>query len=195
MSNGTTYYVVNADTANNTIQLSATSGGSPISLTAAATPNELHNLQGITATATATVTAGSITAITVNNPGSGYVTGAAPTLTISETGAGITDASLTVNLGSGVDTVATTGNAVYTTTPTLTVTANTNDPTGSGAVLTVSNMTYEVASITLDNAGYGYSETPQVSFVGTSQTTAIADATLDTELGQVSALTLSLIHI
>ena len=99
LSNGTSYYVVNADKTNNTIQLSATSGGSPISLTAAATPNELHNLQGITATATATVTAGSITAITVNNPGSGYVTGAAPALTISETGAGITDASLTVKLG------------------------------------------------------------------------------------------------
>ena len=190
LSNGTSYYVVNADKTNNTIQLSATSGGSPISLTAAATPNELHNLQGITATATATVTAGSITAITVNNPGSGYVTGAAPALTISETGAGITDASLTVNLGSTINTVATTGNAVYTTTPTLTVTPNTNDPTGSGAVLTVANMTYEVASVTLNNGGYGYSEIPQISFIGTSQTTAIATAVLDTELGQVSSIAL-----
>ena len=191
LSNGTSYYVVNVDTANNTIQLSATSGGSPISLTAAATPNELHNLVGITATASATITAGAISAITITNPGSGYVTGAAPVLTISETGAGITDASLTVNLGSQVGTVTTTGNAVYTTTPTLTVTNNTNDPTGGGATLTVANMTYQVASLTLNGSGYGYSEIPLVSFVGSSQTTAIASATLDTELGQVSALTLT----
>ena len=191
LSNGTSYYVVNVDTVNNTIQLSTSSGGSPISLTAAATPNELHNLVGITATATATVSAGAISAITITNPGSGYVTGAAPVLTISETGAGITDASLTVNLGSQVGTVTTTGNAVYTTTPTLTVTNNTNDPTGGGATLTVANMTYQVASLTLNGSGYGYSEIPLVSFVGSSQTPAIASATLDTELGQVSALTLT----
>ena len=191
LSNGTSYYVVNVDTVNNTIQLSTSSGGSPISLTAAATPNELHNLVGITATATATVSAGAISAITITNAGSGYVTGAAPVLTISETGAGITDAALTVNLGSEVATVSTTGNAVYTGTPTLTVTNNTNDPTGGGATLTVANMTYQVASLTLNGSGYGYSEIPLVSFVGSSQTPAIASATLDTELGQVSALTLT----
>ena len=68
---------------------------------------------------------------------------------------------------------------------------NTNDPTGSGAVLTVANMTYEVASVTLNNGGYGYSEIPQISFIGTSQTTAIATADLDTELGQVSSIALA----
>ena len=189
--NGNTYYIVNRDTTNNTLQLSATSGGSPISLTAAATPNEIHNLVGITATATATVTSGYISAITITNRGSGYVTGAAPTLTISETGAGITDASITVNLGSEVRSIQTTGTAVFSTTPSLVITANTNDPNGSGAAATVANMTYAVASVTLTGAGYGYSQTPQVSFVGANTNAAVASATLDTELGQVSEITLT----
>ena len=189
--NGNTYYIINRDIENNTIQLSATSGGSPISLTASATPNELHNLVGITATATATVVGGAITAINITNSGSGYVTGAAPTLTISETGAGITDASLTVNLGSELRSVSSTGNAVYAGTPTITITNNTNDPTGANAAATVANMTYQVASVTLTSGGYGYSQIPQVSFVGTATNDAVANAVLDTELGQVASIELT----
>ena len=106
--------------------------------------------------------------------------GASPTLTMSEDGgAGVTAATFTITLGSPISAVTTTGDGVYASIPTLTVTNDSNDSTGSGAVLTVSNLTYAIASLTINNGGYGYSSTPQVSFSGGNATNdAVATAVL-----------------
>ena len=193
LTNGSTYYVVNRDAVNHTIQLAATSGGTPIVLSATS-GQEMHIIRGFTATTGAvTVAAGVITAVAIADPGSGYTVGASPTLTMSEDGgAGVTAATFTITLGSPISAVTTTGDGVYASIPTLTVTNDSNDTTGSGAVLTVSNLTYAIASLTINNGGYGYSSTPQVSFSGGNATNdAVATAVLDTELGQVSEITLS----
>ena len=96
-------------------------------------------------------------AINITNSGSGYVTGAAPTLTITDSGGtGVTDAS-TTGSWSQLATVSSTG-AVYAGTPSLTITNNTNDPTGSNAAATEAYMTYQVASVTLTSGGYGYTK-------------------------------------
>ena len=70
LTDGTTYYVVSATT--NTFKLSATSGGSAINLTSGGT--ETHSLRGLTATASATVSAGAITAISITRTGTFYTT-------------------------------------------------------------------------------------------------------------------------
>ena len=193
LTSGTTYYVVNRNTTTFTIQLAATSGGAPIALTATGA-QEMHIIRGFTAVAGAvTVSAGAITAVAISDRGSGYTIGSSPTLTMSETGGGVTDATFTISLGTEVTAVTTTGDGVYASIPTLTFTNDTNDTTGSGAAATVANLTYTVASVTLNNGGYGYSTVPQISFTGggTPLNDAVASATLDTELGQVGSITLT----
>jgi len=194
LTSGTTYYVVNRNSVTHTLQLAATSGGTPIVLTATGA-QELHIIRGETAVCGAvTVAAGAITAVAVTSGGSGYTIGSSPTLTMSETGGGVTDAQFTVWLGGELASIQTTGDGLYSAIPTLTVTANTTsgDTTGTGATATVSALTYSVESITLNNGGYGYSNVPNITFSGGSpDTDAVAAATLDTELGQVGTITLS----
>tara|TARA_B100001250_G_scaffold95645_1_gene79950 strand:+ start:860 stop:8206 length:7347 start_codon:yes stop_codon:yes gene_type:complete len=193
LTNGTTYYVVNRNTTTFTIQLAATSGGTPIALTATGA-QEMHIIRGFTAVAGAvTVAAGAITAVAISDRGSGYTIGSSPTLTMSETGGGVTDATFTITLGTDITSVSTTGDGVYASIPTLSFTNDTNDTTGSGAAATVANLTFTVASVTLSNGGYGYSSVPIVSFSGggTPTNDAVATATLDTELGQVGSVALT----
>ena len=105
---------------------------------------------------------------------------------------GVTPASYTITLGAPIATITTTGDGIYPSIPTLTITAAGTDPVGSGGAATVANLTYAVASITLNSGGYGYSSTPNISFTGGNATNdAVATATLDTELGQVSAIEIS----
>jgi len=192
LTSGTTYFVVNRNTTDHTIQLAATSGGTPIVLTATGA-QEMHRVRGATATLSSiSVSAGAITAFNIGNRGSGYTIGAAPVLTISETGAGITDAVFTVNLGSEIRSIATSGAGTYASIPTLSFTNDNSDTTGSGVAATVANLTYGVASVTLNNSGYGYSSVPQITFTGgNASNDAVATAVLNTELGQVESITVS----
>ena len=193
LTSGTTYYVVNRNSTTHTLQLAATSGGTPITLSATA-GQEIHQLRGVTAQAGAvTVSAGAITAVAIADAGSGYTVGASPTLTMSEdSDPGVTAANFTITLGAPIATITTTGDGIYPSIPTLTITTAQTDPVGSGGAASVVNLTYAVASITLNNGGYGYSSTPQISFTGGNATNdAVATATLDTELGQVSAIEIS----
>jgi hypothetical protein len=186
--NGNTYYVVNRDLDDDSLQLSATPGGAAITLTAASS-QEFHIIRGITATATATVSADAISAINVTNNGTGYTTGAAPTLTLSEVGSPA--ASLTVFLGSGVESITAGGDAKFASTPSLVFTNALLDATGNGAVATVANLTYTIDSITLTDAGYGYSRVPIVTFGGNPTNDAIASAEIDIETGRLTEITLS----
>ena len=193
LTNGTTYYVINRNTETNTLQLAATQGGAAIALTATG-GQEIHRIRGLTATTGAvTVAAGAITAVAIATRGTGYTVGASPTLTMSEDGGGgVTAAQYTITLGSEIRSIATTGGGKYSSVPTLTITPNNLDTTGSGGAATVANLTYGVASVTLNGAGYGYSSVPQISFSGGNATNdAVASATLNTELGQVSAIEVS----
>ena len=193
LTSGTTYYVVNRNSETHTLQLAATSGGTPITLSATS-GQEMHVIRGVTAQAGAvTVSAGAITAVAIADAGSGYTVGASPTLTMDEdSNPGVTAANYTITLGAPIATITTTGDGIYPSIPTLTIAAAQTDPVGSGGAASVANLTYAIASITLNSGGYGYSSTPNISFTGGNATNdAVATATLDTELGQVSAIEVS----
>ena len=72
LTDGNTYYVVNKS--GDSFQLSNSNGGSAISLTASADDlsGESHSLGGVTCTVTPTVSAGVITALTINDQGTLY---------------------------------------------------------------------------------------------------------------------------
>ena len=187
--NGNIYFVVNRDLTDDSLQLSATQGGAPISLSATAS-QEFHGIRGITATATVTVSAGAIASATVTNPGTGYSTTIPPTITLSETGS--PDATFTITNGSELRTINASGDGLFNSPPQLTITPQNNDPVGSGAAATVANLTYTLASVTVNTAGYGYGKVPVISFTGGNPNIdAIASATLDIETGTISSIEVS----
>lgn len=163
---------------------------------------------GSGATATAIITAGALTGITLTNPGSGYsspptvtigtdvlsvtITAggsgyiSAPTVTFSG-GGGITQATGTANIVGGVVTSITltsTGSG-YTSVPTVTFTP-TNGGTGATATPTLrgsgatatSVINGSVNSLTLTSGGTGYTVIPTVTFTGTNITVAKASASI-----------------
>jgi FtsP/CotA-like multicopper oxidase with cupredoxin domain len=143
-------------------------------------------LGGIQATATATVGAqGAVTAITIDNPGSGYTT--LPTVTIAGAGAGAT-ATAAVTLSPAVTSITITNPGGGYTAPQVVI----NDTTGSGAAATVYG---GVESVSLVNAGTGYTA-PTVDFSlpqwldGVAATGHVTcDTTPDTACGLGSTIT------
>ena len=187
--NGNTYYVVNRDLDDDSLQISSTPGGAAITLTA--TPSqEFHIIRGITATATATVSAGSISGVTVTNPGTGYNRIGNVGITLSETGT--QQAQFVVTIGTEIRSITAGGDGLFSSIPTLTITPNPSDTTGSGGTATVANLTYEIASVSLTSGGFGYSKLPVVTFSGGNPTNdAIAESQFDNETGVVTSITLS----
>jgi hypothetical protein len=105
---------------------------------------------------------GTVTGVTINNPGSGYVT--APTVTFSASGLGsantatgtsaITEAVTAINIvnpGSG-----------YTTAPVVSITGG--SPTTNAAA--TSALGQKVTAVNITNSGSGYTAAPTVSFTG-----------------------------
>ena len=118
----------------------------------------------VVATASATITDGKVTSITIVRSGSNYTF--FPTITVSGGGlaANGTHAVLVPVLRNGRG---------YTSTPTLTITA----PTGTGAVIS-SSLIAGIGSIGVTNGGGGYATPPTVQIQGASTQTTSASAVL-----------------
>ena len=120
----------------------------------------------VTATASATITNGKVTSITIVTSGSNYISTSFPTITVSGGGlaANGTHAVLVPVLRNGRG---------YTSTPTLTITA----PTGTGAVIS-SSLIAGINSIGVTNGGGGYTTPPTVQIQGASLLSTSASAVL-----------------
>ena len=127
---------------------------------------------GIGATATATVAAGVVTAITVTSAGAGYTS--APT--VSVTGGGGSGATATAALvpTSIAALTLTAGGSGYTSTPTISFTGG----GGSGAQAVATLQPGAVTSVTIVNGGTGYTATPTLTFSGGGGTGATATAVI-----------------
>ena len=124
---------------------------------------------GAGATAVATVTSGSVSSITVTNPGVGYT--ANPTVTI--TGGGGTGATATVQrTGNEITGITVTAGGTGYTSPTVSFTGG----SGSGATGTVSVTNGAVTAVTITNPGSGYTTLPDVTISGGGGTGATATA-------------------
>jgi len=160
----------------------------------------------ITATATASISSGSITEIFLNNDGSGYAS--APTVTFSSPNSGINTATAVavttsrVNIQSVLRLELTNGGSGYTTPPTITISGG--GGAGAAATCSVGGTETSVSSISVTGEGRGYSTTPTVIIgspgVGVTATAVagIADGKLDyirmlnTGIGYTQAPTVSI---
>lgn len=118
----------------------------------------------ITATATASISSGSITEIFLNNDGSGYAS--APTVTFSSPNSGINTATAVAvttsraNVQSVLRLELINGGSGYTTPPTITISGG--GGTGAAATCSVGGTETSVSSISITNEGLGYSIPPTV---------------------------------
>jgi len=116
----------------------------------------------ITATATASISSGSITEIFLNNDGSGYAS--APTVIFSSPNSGINTATAVaittsrVNVQSVLRLELTNGGSGYTTPPTITISGG--GGAGAAATCSVGGTESSVSSISVTNEGRGYSTAP-----------------------------------
>jgi len=148
---------------------------------------------GVTATATAGISSGSITKIFLNNDGSGY--SSAPTVTFSGPNSGINTATAVAvttskaNVQSILRLELTNGGSGYTTTPTITITGG--GGTGSAATCSIGGTQFSVSSISISNPGNQYSVAPIITIgspgVGVTAT-AIAGITTDNKLDYIRIL-------
>ncbi len=136
---------------------------------------------GSGATATATVSGGTVTALTVGSGGSGYTV--APAVVISNGGG--TGATATATISGGVVTGLTITNAGsgYTSNPTVTLAV------GAGATATATIAGGVITALTVTNGGANYTVPPSVTFTGTPGSGATATATIAN--GVVTGLTLA----
>jgi hypothetical protein len=143
---------------------------------------------GTTATATATVKNGSVTALTFTNPGAGYALNEQPVVTISGGGSD-TQASATATLSTttgGVSAIyITNGGTGYTTASVLTFAGGGG---GSGAQAVITGLSNgAITAIAIVNAGTGYTSAPTVSAsVGASASFVVQVAS-----GQVTAVSVT----
>lgn len=118
----------------------------------------------ITATATASISSGSITEIFLNNDGSGYAS--APIVTFSSPNSGINTATAVAiatsraNVQSVLRLELTNGGSGYTTPPTITISGG--GGTGAAATCSVGGTEFSVSSISVTNQGRGYSIPPVI---------------------------------
>jgi len=123
---------------------------------------------------------GEIDSVTVNNGGAGYnVNGAGDTrieadLTLDDPGPG-TGAQAELVLTGIVDSVTVDNGGSGYTNPTATI----DDPSGTGATVTVTESGGVINSITVDTAGSGYTETPTITISDPTGTGASATVIVD----------------
>ena len=136
---------------------------------------------GTGATATATVSAGVITGITVNSGGTGYTS----VPTISFTGGGGAAATATVAAGVITSIAVTSGGAGYTSAPTVVISGG----GGTGATATATVAAGVITGITVTSAGAGYTSAPTVVISGGGGTGATATATVSA--GVITGITVN----
>ena len=186
------YWVVNVvrdDTFSGvSFQLAATQGGSPIALTPSAQGSgESHYIRGLTATATATVSAGAITAVSVSG-GSYYDAAASPTINQSDTGQ-TTAATLTPYFGRPILSVSINSRGSgYTSAPTVTVTNAQTDTSGSGGAISTT-IGFPIGTATVTNEGAGYNFVPTVKLLGGTPVTEGQLEVVHKKTGSISSIT------
>ena len=162
--------------------ISLTNAGSGYTSTAAAPVVTLSTPDisgGIQATATATISGGAISAISIASSGVGY--DSAPTVVIGAPPAGGTQATATATIVSGEVTAITitNGGTGYKTLPTVSLTGGTPDTAAVLGAVTLG--TSSVTSITIVNNGSGYSSAPTITIAAPpSGITATATAVVTT---------------
>ena len=130
---------------------------------------------GIQATATITLSGGTVTGALIANAGSGYTS---PTITFSapQTAGGVTaTGTVTVVSGALSAIVITNPGSGYTSAPTAFLT-----PAGNGTIGAIAISGSSIAAITLVNHGSGYTSAPTVSFTGGGGTGALATTSINT---------------
>jgi len=133
---------------------------------------------GTGATATCTVSGGSITGVTVTNGGTGYIY--PPDVVIVSGGSGAL-AYATISGGAVTAVTVSTGSG-YTSAPTVVITGS-----GTGGAATAIVNEGMVTGFTITNAGTGYTTAPTISFTGGGGTGATAIATVSG--GLITAIT------
>jgi len=152
--------------------ITITDGGSGYSFSPTVTA---YGGEGSGATFTATVENGSVVAVNVTNPGSGYQPIDYVQLAFSGGGSS-NSAIIQTTLGTrAIETIVlTAGGTGYTSPPTVNITGG----GGTGATATASLTGTSVSSITLNTAGSGYTTTPVITFTGGGGTGAAAYASV-----------------
>ncbi len=132
---------------------------------------------GVTATATAVLSGGGVTGVTIAAGGSGY-TAATVEFSAPQVAGGVTAVgTVTIVAGAVTAIVITTAGSGYTSTPTATISGNGTNATVGTITLSASSIT----GITLTNSGSGYTAAPTVTIAAPpSGTTALATATITT---------------
>lgn len=139
---------------------------------------------GVQATATATVSNGVITGVTITNQGSGYSSSNPPAITFSGTGAAGTGAAAVAVIGSKVSGLqVTAGGSGYVTAPTVALVGGGGRDAAARAFITNGVVT----SLQVTNPGTGYTSAPTVVFSGGSGSGAQAQSLI----GGVSSIVVS----
>ena len=144
--------------------INVTAGSSGYSTVPGVTIAPPSTTGGITAQAVATISGGIVVAVSVTNPGSGYLT--APAVTFSS---GAATATAVLNTGQVNNITLTDAGTGYTSQPTITISA---PPSGTTATALASYNTFKTGTISVlvtnGGTGYGASGSFAVSFTGGS---------------------------
>ena len=184
LTDGSTYYIINAT--EDTFQLSLTSGGAAVSLTAGATA-ENHTIEARPAEATVNLVGGAVDSITITYPGVKY--GFASAIISDPTGDGL--ATVTVLVGKSIAElqILNIGNG-YASSPSVTIDPAVNDVNGSGATATLA-LGYPIDEITITNEGLGYSVIPTLLFDGGDpESPASPSISFDKKTGKITEITI-----
>ena len=189
LTHNSTYYAIFVDS--NTIKVASSQGnansGSELSLTGVGSLSQFFI--GVTAVVTLTQTGGVIDGGSISNAGTGY--GASISGTLADSGAG---AGGNINLKPGFAvgqlSVGVAGSYTTATTPTVTITRDAADTTGSGAAATAV-VGFPVESVSLDTQGLGYRNLPSIDVSAGGTTPASFNVTLDELTGRISTCTIN----
>lgn len=160
-----------------------TIGGGGSGYVSGSTQVQLIGGGGLGATATPTISSGTITSIAVNTPGSGYVL--PPKVIISDPGGGTGAEAKALLTPTTLDRIIVTdGGSGYTVPPTVTITGG----GGTGAAATAIVNTGRVIEIVVTNGGSGFTQEPIITITGVG---AGANAIGYLTPGTVSSVTLT----
>jgi len=163
--------------------ISLAAGGSgyvgPVTVTIAPPPPG-----GVPATATATLTGGVITGVTITQPGTGYSSSNPPSITFAGAGGSGSGATAVALVGSTVSGLqVTAGGSGYVTAPTVSLVGGGGRDATARAFITAGVVT----SLQVTNPGTGYTTAPTVIFSGGSGSGAQAQA----QIGGITSVVVS----